>query len=132
MRPDTFLRRWGNRFCCAGRGLAHVLRTEPSGRVHAVAAGGVILAGIWLGIGALEWAVLALAAGSVIAVEALNTAVERLADRVSGKQEESIRLVKDVAAGGVLAATLGAVAAGIAILGPPLWRALLSGGEGAG
>jgi diacylglycerol kinase (ATP) len=83
---------------------------------------GVGALGIWLGTTPLEWAVLALAAGGVIAAEALNTAIERLADRVSGEREEAIRLVKDVAAGGVLAATLGAVGAGLAILGPPLWR----------
>ena len=77
--------------------------------------------GMGLGIRPLEWAVLAVAAGGVIAAEALNTAIERLADRVSAEREESIRLVKDLAAGGVLAATCGAVGAGLAILGPPLW-----------
>ena len=80
----------------------------------------VVVAG-WLGLTLLEWAVLALAAAAVIAAEALNTAVERLGDRVSAEREESIRLIKDVAAGGVLAATMGAVTAGLAILGPKLW-----------
>ena len=63
--------------------------------------------GIWLKISYKEWAILAVAAGGVIAAEALNTAIEWLADRVSREQEESIRLVKDVAAGGVLAAAGG-------------------------
>lgn len=101
-----------------------MLRDEPSGRVHALALGLVAGLGWWLNVGFLEWAVLALAAGGVIAAEALNTAVERLADRVSLEREDSIRLVKDLAAGGVLAAVLGAVAAGLAILGPPLWLKL--------
>lgn len=120
--PDTFSQRWTQRFACAGRGLWHVLRHEPSGWVHGVALAGLTGLGIWLRIGFTEWAILLLAAGGVIAAEALNTAIERLADRVSGEREEAIRLVKDVAAGGVLAATLGAVAAGLAILGLPLWR----------
>lgn len=98
-----------------------MLRDEPSGRVHAVALPLVAGMAWWLEVRPVEWAVLALAAGGVIAAEALNTAVERLADRVSPEREEAIRLVKDVSAGGVLAATLGAVAAGLAILGPPLW-----------
>jgi diacylglycerol kinase len=121
-KPDTFSQRWGQRFSCAGRGLVHVLRHEPSGRVHGVALIVMTGLGVWLGIAPVEWAVLLLAAGGVIAAEALNTAIERLADRVSTEREEAIRLVKDVAAGGVLAATFGAVAAGLAILGPPLWR----------
>ena len=122
--PDTFFQRWTNRFSCAGRGLWHVLSHEPSGRVHGVALVGVGALGVWLGIRPMEWAVMGLAAGGVVAAEAMNTAIERLADRVSGEREESIRLVKDVAAGGVLAATLGAVGAGLAILGPPLWTVL--------
>ena len=100
-----------------------MLRHEPSGRVHLAALAVVAGLGIWLRINAVEWAVLALAAGGVIAAEALNTAIERLADRVSSEREEAIRLVKDVAAGGVLAATLGAVAAGLAVLGPPALEA---------
>lgn len=119
--PDSFSGRWVHRFACAGRGLGYVLLCEPSGRVHLVALGAVAALGVWLDLSALEGAVLALAAASVIAAEALNTAVERLADRVSEEREEAIRLVKDVAAGGVLAAASGAAAAGLAILGPKLW-----------
>ncbi len=125
-RPDSFRQRWMRRFCCAGRGLWCVLRHEPSGRVHAASLVAVAGLGLGLKISLLEWAVLALAAGGVIAAEALNTAIERLADRVSLDREDSIRLVKDIAAGGVLAATLGAVLAGLAVLGPKLWM-LVSG-----
>ena len=98
-----------------------MLVCEPSGRVHMVALVAVVVLAGWLGLTPLEWAVIALAAAAVIAAEALNTAVERLADRVSAEREESIRLIKDVAAGGVLAAAMGAVTAGLAILGPKLW-----------
>ena len=114
--------RWLQRFSCALRGLGYVLWREPCGRVHGVALGMVVVLGLWLGLGAMEWGLLALAAGGVVAAEALNTAVERLADRVSGEREEAIRLVKDVAAGGVLAATLGAVAVGGLVLGPRVWE----------
>jgi diacylglycerol kinase (ATP) len=120
-KPDSIVRVWCHRFACAGRGLRYVLTGEPSGRVHLVALGAISALGGWLGLTALEWAVIALAASGVIAAEALNTAVERLADRVSLEREESIRLIKDAAAGGVLAAAVGAVAAGLAILGPKLW-----------
>jgi diacylglycerol kinase len=120
-KPDTFLRVWGRRFACAGRGLRHVMIHEPSGRVHLAAVPVTGALGVWLGLTGVEWAIIALAASAVIGMEALNTAVERLADRVSLEREESIRLIKDVAAGGVLAATIGAVLAGLAIFGPKLW-----------
>ena len=101
------------------------MRDEPSGRVHVVAVLLVGALGIWLHLPALEWAVLGLAAAGVVAAEALNTAIERLSDRVSKEEEDAIRVVKDMAAGGVLAATAGAVLAGLVVLGPRLWAVIL-------
>ncbi|MES2705666.1 MAG: diacylglycerol kinase family protein [Verrucomicrobiota bacterium] len=124
--PDKFLARWTCRFACAFRGLGWVLLREPSGRVHVAGALLAAAMGVWLKITSTEWAVLAVACGAVIGGEALNTAIEKLADRVTPEREEAIRLVKDTAAGGVLAVTLGAVAAGLGIFGPRLW-ALVSG-----
>ena len=119
---------WLPRFACAFRGMAESLRREPSLKVHAIAAIAVMAAGAWFKVSAVEWAVLALACGGVIAAELLNTAIERLADRVSAEREEAIRIVKDAAAGGVLAAALGAVGAGLAIFGPRLWALVASSG----
>jgi diacylglycerol kinase (ATP) len=76
--------------------------------------------GIALRVSALEWAVLSLATGAVIAAEGLNTAVEKLADRVTTEREEAIRLLKDVSAGAVLASAIGAAGAALAIFGPKL------------
>ncbi len=114
------MKRWIQRFACAFRGLGHLLTHEPSGRVHAVCAAAVVAMAVWLRVSALEGAVLSLAVGAVIAAEALNSAIERLADRVTTDREESIRLLKDAAAGGVLASAIGAALAALAIFGPKL------------
>lgn len=111
---------WLFRFACAFRGLGRTLTREPSGRVHTVCAGAVVAMGLWLRVSPLEWAVLSLATGSVIAAEALNSAIERLSDRVTREREEAIRITKDAAAGGVLAASIGAAGAALAIFGPKL------------
>lgn len=111
---------WLRRFACAFRGLGYVLTREASGRVHAVCALMVIGFGLWLRVSLLEWAVLALATGAVIAAEAFNSAIERLANRVTEEREESIRLLKDAAAGAVLATAAGAALAALAIFGPKL------------
>jgi diacylglycerol kinase len=114
------MKRWLLRFSCAFKGLGRMLAFDPSGRVHAVCAVAVVAMAVWLEVSALEWAVLSLATGGVIAAEALNTAIERLADRVSCEREEAIRILKDAAAGGVLAASIGAAGAALAIFGPKL------------
>ena len=111
---------WTQRFRCAFVGLAHVLWHEPSGRVHAAAVVLVTALGAVLNLTSLEWALLSLCCGSVIGAEALNTAIERLADRVSTEQEEAIRIIKDTAAAGVLACTLGAAGVALCIFLPKL------------
>lgn len=112
---------WRRRFGCAVRGFCETLGREPSMRVHVSAALAVAVLAWWLRVSALESAVLALAAGLVLAAEVLNTAVERLADRVCRERDEGIRLAKDAAAGAVLVAAAAAAVAGLFILGPKLW-----------
>lgn len=111
---------WIQRFACAFRGLARTMVREPAARVHAVCLCAVIIMGISLHVAAGEWAVLSLAGGAVIAAETLNTAIERLADRVTAEREETIRILKDTSAGAVLAASIGAAGSALAIFGPKL------------
>jgi diacylglycerol kinase len=110
--------------CCAARGLALVFIREPNARWHALAVVMVSAGGVWLEITRVEWAVVMLAFGAVIAAEACNTAVERLADRVTKEKEDAIRNVKDIAAGAVLAVSLGAAGAAVFIFGPRLMEKL--------
>src|SRR5262245_37503987 len=115
------MKSWLRRFACAFRGLGHVLTREASGRAHAVCAAAVLALGLVLHVSSLEWAVLALCTGAVIGAEAFNSALERLADRVTAEREETIRILKDTAAGAVLAVSIGAALAALAIFGPKLW-----------
>ena len=98
----------------AVNGARVMLRTQPHARIHAVVAAGVLGAGAAWRISAGEWALVVLALGLVWVAEALNTALEFLADEVSLEQRERIGRAKDVAAFGVLvaagvAATVGAI-----------------------
>lgn len=90
-------------------------------RVHVVVGVVVVVCGLVLRVSAVEWAVLVLAMGLVVTAEVLNTAVERLADRVSEEREEAIRVVKDAAAGAVLVAAVAAAGVGMVVFGPKLW-----------
>ena len=118
--PCGLMRSLFRRFACASRGLIYLLTRDAGGRLHALCAVAVTGMGIALRVSALEWAVLSLATGAVIAAEGLNTAVEKLADRVTTEREEAIRLLKDVSAGAVLASAIGAAGAALAIFGPKL------------
>lgn len=62
-----------------------------------------------------EWAVLLLTFGAVMGFEAVNTALEYLADKVTRERDEHIRRCKDCAAGAVLIAAIFAVGVGAAL-----------------
>lgn len=109
-------------FAHAFRGIAHAIIHERNMKVHCAVAAGVLCAGIYLGLEPLAWSVIALAAGMVCTAELCNTAVERLADRVSTRTEPAIGLIKDIAAGAVLAASFGAAVVGVIIIVIPLFR----------
>ena len=113
-------------FGFAFSGIFWVLRTQRNAKLH-VCAGilavclGIFRPRIWSGADALsaaEWAILFIAVASVLGAEALNTALESLADAVDEGENIRIKRAKDAAAGGVLLISLGALGAGIAILGP--------------
>ena len=115
--PPRF--RWRS-FVHAGRGIADLLRTQPNARVHLAATLAVLALGGWLGIDREDWGLLIPAIGLVWIAEALNTALEHLADAVHPARDERIRRSKDAAAAGVLIAAIAAAAIGWAVLGPPL------------
>lgn len=81
--------------------------------------------GIYLKISKDDWLHLLFMSILVLALEAVNTSIEELADLHSKAFHPRIKILKDIAAGAVLLACLGAVIVGLTIFFPPL-RALLS------
>jgi diacylglycerol kinase (ATP) len=129
MKPDSPSGFWSARvksFACAARGIVLLLRTQANARIHLIATVAVVVAGITFHITRGEWALLSVAIGIVWITEALNTALELLADRVTREPDDLIRRIKDAAAGAVLFAAITATVIGILILGPHAW-ALLRG-----
>ncbi len=111
----------GRSFVYAWRGIQYLFRGEHNARIHLCVAAAVLVAGILFRITATEWAVISLAIGLVLALEAVNSAVEALADHVSPDYAPLVGRAKDVAAGAVLLGVFGAVGAGIAIFAPKLF-----------
>ena len=116
-RPSgTLLKSFGDAFA----GLVFVLRHQRNARIHVVAATLVVLLGLLLGLSRIEWALLMLTIGGVMAAEIANTAIEAVVDLLAPEFAERAKVAKDTAAGGVLVLALTAVVMGLLILGPPL------------
>ena len=109
-------------------GLFHVVKSELNMRNHLLAAGLVVAAGVFFRISVGEWLAVTFCIGLVVTTECLNTAVERLADRVSQERDPLIRQAKDSAAAAVLVVSLTSAAIGCIVFLPKVWQWILSWG----
>ncbi len=109
------MRKFIQSFVFALRGIGRLLKSERNFRVHAVALIVVILAGIYYSITLYEWALVATVSALVLALEAFNTAIEMLCNELTMERKRSIMIIKDISAGAVLLAAIGAATTGVLI-----------------
>lgn len=112
MKPTRFI----DSVNCAIEGIIYTARTQKHMRRHFVAALAVLLAVLLLRVSPLEFTLLVISVSFVLCAELLNTAIEVIVDMVSPEFHPLARTAKDVAAGGVLVAAIGAVVMGYLIL----------------
>lgn len=97
MKNRTFLQS----VMCAVRGFACALRTEKNYRYYLVIALVFAAVNAAVGVDAVCYVFQAVTAMGVFSAECANTAMEHLCDRMTMREDEEIRLVKDIAAGAV-------------------------------
>lgn len=105
-------------FGYALNGLKIVLGSQQNFRIHLVVAFLVIVCGNLIGLSNLEWCVIVITISLVLAMEIINTAIEKLVDFVSPGFHPQAGLVKDIAAAAVLLSAIGAVIVGLIIFLP--------------
>ena len=113
-------RDWFDSFNDAANGVVRAARSQRNVRLHLVFAIGAIVAAITLHLDAVEFVLIALAAGLVLVAELLNSALEGLVDLVVEHEHPQARAAKDVAAGAVLVAAAVALTCGWLIFVPRL------------
>lgn len=113
-------------FGFAFEGISYLIRTQPNTRIELAIGAAVLVVAAWLGISALEWAVLVLAIVLVLGMEALNTSMELAVTLASPERHPLAKAAKDVSAAMVLIAAAGSLIVGVAILGPHLLAKLVS------
>lgn len=104
-------------FKYAWRGIIYCIKNERNMRFHTVAALYVLIFARFFNFTREALAVIMLTIGIVMALEAVNTAIEELCDKVSPEKNEFIKHCKDAAAGAVLIAAIFAAVVGIILFG---------------
>jgi diacylglycerol kinase (ATP) len=105
----------------AFRGIWLGIQLEKNMIIHFAAALAVMIANYLLEISRLEWLITMILIGVVCAAEIFNTAIEKLADRVTTEHDVMIGQVKDLSSGGVLITCIAAAACGVVIYWPYLF-----------
>jgi diacylglycerol kinase len=105
-------------FKYAGRGVWLTLKSQHNAWIHAAATLIVISVGYVLNISRIEWCLIGLACAAVWTAEALNTAIELLADATTKEFHPLIGQAKDVAAGAVFISALAALFVGACVFAP--------------
>lgn len=104
----------------AGAGLKLAWVEEINFKVEVACAVVVIALGIFLHLSTLEFVLITLVIGGVLAAEAFNTALEELCDKFQPTHDPHIAKIKDLAAAAVLIASLAAGVVGLLIFIPYL------------
>jgi diacylglycerol kinase len=98
----------------AANGIFILLKTQCNAWIHAFAT--------IFGFAKSEWCWIIIAVIAVWTAEALNTALEFLADAAMPDPHPLVRKAKDAAAGAVLISAIGSVIIGLLILGPHILK----------
>jgi diacylglycerol kinase (ATP) len=123
MKPTT----WTQSANLAIEGIIYAARTQRHMRYHFYAALFALVLSLVLNITRNEFILLCMAIVLVLVTEMLNTAIEVTVDMISEEFHPMAKIAKDIAAGVVLIASIGALTLGYLILYPALMAAVLGG-----
>lgn len=102
MKGQPFYKRLG----FAINGLCLAFFREHSFRYHVIASVGVLIALLFIRPSPVWWVIGTITVGLVMIAELINTAIETLADHIHPERHFEIQVVKDIAAGAVLIASI--------------------------
>jgi diacylglycerol kinase len=111
------MRRFFSSFLYALEGVIQLLRTERNFQVQFGAFITTLILGVSFQINSVEWFAILIVSALVMGLEAMNSALEKLCNLVSPEKRPEIKIIKDVAAGGVLIAAVMALIVGFMIFG---------------
>ena len=120
MKKVLSIKRLRKSFGYAFKGIDDVIKHEPNMKIHVVVAILVVIMAFILKVSIIEWIILVLLIGSVLAAETINTTIENLVDMYTKEYDEKAKIVKDTAAGTVLILAITSAIIGLIIFIPKI------------
>lgn len=107
-------------FLYAFNGLVVFFRHERNGRIQLVISVAVIILAFLLHVSTLDWIILMICIATVLALEMINSAIEKLCNLVHPKYHPAVKVIKDISAGAVLWVSVSSGIIGVIIFLPKI------------
>ena len=105
-------------------GAKQFFSRDRNGKIHTVIGITAIVLGFTVSLSSFQWLLVLFCIGLVISLEMINSAIEKYCDLVTTDFHPGIKVIKDVAAGAVLVASLMSLVIGLIIFIPALVKFL--------
>ena len=99
-------------------GLFWAVRTQPNFRVHLFLSTCALLLGVFFRISSIEMIIIVFTIILGLTTEMVNTSIESMTDLITTEWRQQAKIAKDVSAGMMLVAAMGAVVIAIIIFTP--------------
>ena len=114
------MKRFFNALLFALQGIKQFFTRDRNGQIQMVIGITAIIIGFTVSLSSFQWLLVLFCIGLVISLEMINSAIERYCDLVTTDFDPGIKIIKDVAAGAVLVASITSLIIGLIIFIPAL------------
>ena len=108
------------KFHVAFKGLIFFFKNELNAKIHTAISILVISAGFYFKVSLNDWGLIAISISVVLTAEIINTAIEKTMDLLHPENDSRVAIIKDVAAGAVLFASIMSAIIGLLVFIPHL------------
>ena len=114
------MKKFLNSVAFALQGIKEFFSADRNGKIQTVFGITAIALGFALSITSSQWLLVLFCIGLVISLEMINSAIEKFCDMITTDFHPGVKIVKDVAAGAVLVASITSLVIGLIIFIPAI------------
>ncbi|HEU5167398.1 MAG TPA: diacylglycerol kinase family protein [Chitinophagaceae bacterium] len=118
------MKKFSNAVLFAWQGINQFFSRDRNGKIQLVIGLTAIILGFTVSLSSFQWILVLFCIGLVISLEMINSAIEKYCDLVTTNFHPGIKIIKDVAAGAVLVASITSLIIGLIIFIPALVQVL--------
>ena len=114
------MKKFFNAVVFAFQGINQFFSRDRNGKIQLVIGITAIILGFTVSLSSFQWILVLFCIGLVISLEMINSAIEKYCDLITTNFHPGIKIIKDVAAGAVLVASITSLIIGLIIFIPAL------------